>query len=373
MAACTAYNSLPRRPLGLAPETLWRALRPLESRWRNRTLKATVNAPAAEITDEEWLQILDEYQAAGEDVYKQATESFAQDLQSLQHLVSSAAARAQMARRVKSRKRAAPIQAPLVTGDRVLCKSTQYRSTTGFGKFECSGEGLRKYTVVSLSGGIATLQEPSTGNMLTRHESLLKIMPHAIKPGQCADKDEVLPSPLTKKCTIELETLGPFWILRAKPDGACFYRACAMALQIRAGVHPAYVQDSDVRVEELRNELARFAELFLQGCSVEELAREQADVEAKLQDEPTWDASVPFTWPRFLDLLRYRLSYSSFWTVGKFVKKHQLTIQIVAKTEAANDVTQLWNEDCPNSQGRIVLLKTLQHYDLLVPRRMPKR
>ena len=86
-----------------------------------------------------------------------------------------------MALRVKKNQKTMHF-APLVTGDSVLCRNTQYRSSAGFGKFECSGSGLRESTVLSLSDGITLLREDCAGRQITRHESPLEIVHNAVKP-----------------------------------------------------------------------------------------------------------------------------------------------------------------------------------------------
>lgn len=152
MAATAAFNSMPRRPHNLAPETLWRALRPLHSQWRQKTVDLTLGRADALVTDEEWLDILDEHAAVGAKVFQEATSKFAENLAELRTLFHDAQERHALNKRVRGQKRKAPVQAPIVTGDRVLRRSTQYRSHAGFGKFENDAEGLCDYKVVSFHG-----------------------------------------------------------------------------------------------------------------------------------------------------------------------------------------------------------------------------
>ena len=99
LGAVSAYNSLPRRPHGLAPETLWRALRPLESQWRSKTIEAVAGTNADPLTDAEWLELLDEHAAADHDLYQKAAEKFGDDVTQLQKIFHSAQERAALARR----------------------------------------------------------------------------------------------------------------------------------------------------------------------------------------------------------------------------------------------------------------------------------
>ena len=360
MSAVSAFNALPRRPTGVAPETLWRALRPLESRWRNRTLKAVCGDAAPAVSD----QILDEHAAIGVDVYQKATARFAEDVQQLQKLFCSATQRAQMALRVKKNQKTMH-SAPLVTGDRVLCRSTQYRSSAGFGKFERSGSGLREFTVLSLSGGTALLQEDCTGRQITRHESLLKILPNAVKPGQSGSYEENLPSPRAKERAKGLETVGPFWLLCAEPDGACLFRSLAMGMMVLAGVHPVHVLDSDVAAAELRARVVRQSRLWLQSLCAEDLAAAEAIALAELRDEPTWDFNIAFTWARFLDFLALPRSYTTTWALQQFVLMEHINVRVYQKQDG--NIQAVWEEKAQGEpHGALFLLRTKNHFDLLV-------
>ena len=71
----------------------------------------------------------------------------------LQELVHDQQMRTQMKDRLKKSQQATTSNpVPLLPGDRVLCRQTQYKSTTGHGKFQ-------EFTVVSMSGGLAKLQD----------------------------------------------------------------------------------------------------------------------------------------------------------------------------------------------------------------------
>ena len=71
----------------------------------------------------------------------------------LQELVHDQQMRTQMKDRLKKSQQATTSNpVPLLPGDRVLCRQTQYKSNTGHGKFQ-------EFTVVSMSGGLAKLQD----------------------------------------------------------------------------------------------------------------------------------------------------------------------------------------------------------------------
>lgn len=113
----------------------------------------------------------------------------------LQELVHDQQMRTQMKDRLKKSQQATTSNpVPLLPGDRVLCRQTQYKSTTGHGKFQCSGGELQEFTVVSMSGGLAKLQD-AVGHTRLVHESLLKVLPRVQPP---TDEPECLPSPAAK-------------------------------------------------------------------------------------------------------------------------------------------------------------------------------
>ena len=56
MQALAAYNNLPRRELGLSPETLWRALRAPQPRMQHRAMRAVMGTASDDVQDF-WLLI----------------------------------------------------------------------------------------------------------------------------------------------------------------------------------------------------------------------------------------------------------------------------------------------------------------------------
>lgn len=223
------------------------------------------------------------------------------------------------------------------------------------------------------------LEDPRSGKLTTRHESLLRVMPQAIKPGQCSDKNESLCSPARHKSLQALETVDRFWTIRAKPDGACFYRCVAMTLQLRSGVPPCYLQDNDAQAEDVRAQILRQSQLFVQGCSPERLAEAQEAAVHELLDEPLWDHEQPFSWQRFWDFLRQPRSYTTAWSLGRAADLFHTSISIwqlqsIATDAAVRDVLQeVWVEDGDPDVSKdfhMDVLRTGHHYDLLVARRV---
>ena len=92
--------------------------------------------------------------------------------------------RGQLARRINySQKKSAQQEVALVSGDRVVCKNTQYTSKTSKRKFEVSDGQVKEYRVLSVSKGIVEVEDISTNVKSTKHESQLKLMPKS--PPSC--------------------------------------------------------------------------------------------------------------------------------------------------------------------------------------------
>ena len=60
MHAVSSYNNLPRRPLGVSPETIWRATRALDTHGNHPALQAALGTERLQLTDEEWTGFLAE-------------------------------------------------------------------------------------------------------------------------------------------------------------------------------------------------------------------------------------------------------------------------------------------------------------------------
>ena len=115
--------------------------------------------------------------------------------------------------------------------------------------------------------------------------------------------------------------------------------------------------------------------------STETLAMAQEAVLAELEDEPLWDHSIEFTWSRFFEFLRQPRSYSTSWCLGRLAELHSASLKVlqhqcVVKGDVVCDILEeAWNEngeDNPVRDSVIWLLRTGQHYDLLLPRRLQK-
>ena len=67
MAATIAVNNRPNSLTGVSPETLWRTMRPVQSRWRNLLLGEAVHGVKPELSAIEWHEYLNEAERKSND------------------------------------------------------------------------------------------------------------------------------------------------------------------------------------------------------------------------------------------------------------------------------------------------------------------
>ena len=129
-----SFNS-PNLGFGVAPETLWRTMRPPESKWRHMSLKATINTGnVAQILD-----ALDHHAALDKNDYKKAADAFVASVAPVLAVVSSQRERERERERKKMKrhvrveaKQASGATVSVISGDRVLVKASQFASTVFF-------------------------------------------------------------------------------------------------------------------------------------------------------------------------------------------------------------------------------------------------
>ena len=89
-----------------------------------------------------------------------------------------------------------------------------------------------------------------------------------------------------------------------------------------------------------------------------------------------------YTWRRFFEFLRQPRTYSTSWCLGRLAELHSASLKVlqqqcVVKGDVVCDILEeAWTENGegnPERDSVIWLLRTGQHYDLLLPRRLQKR
>ena len=98
MLAVASYNAMPSRAHGLSPEAIWRACRPLESRWKHKTVQEVLGEGKVELTEQEWDAYLHAHAALTTEDYKQAVQAFGQRLRPVQEAIQDQHARSALAR-----------------------------------------------------------------------------------------------------------------------------------------------------------------------------------------------------------------------------------------------------------------------------------
>ena len=267
-------------------------------------MQKTLHGLQPSLSDEDWKQFLDESeQAVDADMIKVASDTYHAKLQPIRDAVESQQMRTEMARRLSySAKKSMTNDVPLVSGDRVICKNTQYVSKTGPAKFQTRNGAVREYRVISVSKGIVEVEEVGTGVKMIRHESLLKLMPQALPaddeiqdlalegaPAQLAlpqpalanvESQLALPQPAPANVEVhdlvvcdsadaqnkESSLVCQDWkIVPAKPNGNCFYECVATAEALRGHAAGNSWDHVDEPVAQMRQAVLSWLESWIDG------------------------------------------------------------------------------------------------------------
>ena len=84
MHTVSSYNNLPRRPLGVSPETVWRACRPLDTHGNHPALKHALQEQRGQVTEAEWTSFLTASAALTFDDILKAVQQFWAEMASVQ-------------------------------------------------------------------------------------------------------------------------------------------------------------------------------------------------------------------------------------------------------------------------------------------------
>ena len=365
MLAVASYNAMPTRAHGISPEAIWRACRPLESRWKHKNVLEVLGEDKVELTAAEWDDYLAAHAALTTEDYKQAVQAFEKRLRPVQEAIQDQHARSALARTLGyQRKKTQASAMPVLSGDRVLVRASQYRSSCGHAKFETDKDGgLKEFVVESITSSIAKLKQTGTDAEVLKHVAMLKVLPNSLPAGSADDPG---PSPRAQKEMANLPVLGPFSQIAAKDDGACLFRALAMGLQSLSGVPAHRLHDSDEQSLQLRRTLVGYSERYVQGLPNAEVLRLAEHVATELQDDPSWHGH--FTWHLFHDFMLQPHRFGTYYMIATFARMHRIGVSVY---RLENDALQLsWDEQVPETDGapdhRITLLRTGMHFDLLV-------
>ena len=146
----------------------------MTSRWRCGGLRAA-SIGKKELTDAEWEQYLQ--QSVDIDA-KILCKQYEAKLAPIKDAMSSQRLRQQMASDLKfQKKKAGKNEICLISGDRVVCQTSQYPSTAAGLKFQNEDSKPCVYRIVNIDGGIVEVEEISSGRRMFRHEATLKLMP----------------------------------------------------------------------------------------------------------------------------------------------------------------------------------------------------
>ncbi|CAJ1396613.1 unnamed protein product [Effrenium voratum] len=372
MLAVAAHNAMPTRKHGICPEAIWRACRPVESRWKHKTVQSVLGHPPTDLSSEEWDSFLSAHAALTTDDYKQAIATFEAKMQPVQEALQDQHARSALAQQLKyQRKKTRASAMPLLSGDRVIVRASQYRSACGYGKFETDkGGGLKEYVVKSINSSIAQIEELGTGVLGFKHVGMLKALPNSM-PSNVADDPG--PSPRAKRQLERLPPIGPFFQIAADTDGGCMFRSLAMGLQFLAGVPPHRLEDNDQQVLQLRRSLIAYSERHVRGLPRQELLTLSELAAHELRDDPSWKTS--FSWDAFHQYMSEPKRYGTYYWLGTFTRMHSVGVRVYRLQSDALALS--WQEQPPGGVGadtrHVSLLRNGLHYDLLVLNMAPAK
>ena len=227
---------------------------------------------------------------------------------------------------------------------------------------------LQEYTVLKVNHGVVELEELGTGRRTVKHASLLKPMPQQVP----ADDEHVpSPSPRTKQLTAALQTLGPYWVLPAQPDGSCLFRALAMGLDALGGIPPAHVTDNAATAQALRNKLLVHSKLWLQSLPAEELSRVEMQLQVEMADDRGWRAPPVWSWDAYHDYMSQPDKFATYHMISCFARCEGVSVLVFQQIQG--ELQLVWTEraDAADKRDPIRVLRHGVHYDLLVLRPSP--
>lgn len=315
------------------------------------------------MTDGEWHAFLDATQWDKQSLQDRAKALHAV-INPLRRAMQSKQLRAQMKTQMKwlrrKHKRAAM---PLLAGDIVLSRATQYTTRCGPHKFETKGGGLRTWAVLQVRQGFVQVQDAATGEIAWRHDSHLKLMPRAV----AADNDNQNMSAMQSP-----ETVMPAWdVVRAAADGACLFRSLAMGCDAARGATAAALTDDAGSAAEMRETLLMHLECRADNAKNDDLISLQLQVEAEMLDDPIWmqdHAADAWSWPDYFAFMSRPGSYGTAVHLQTFVESHEMAIEVWENIAPHGKLTCTWREGEAFKKA-VRLLRSGNHYDLLVPRR----
>ena len=133
------------------------------------------------MTDLEWMNFLDSDHLSAASLKDQAARLH-DIVQPLRQALDSKTVRMHMKTQLKwmSKRRGAPVQMPILSGDRVLTSATQYVGNCGGRKFEVKNHRIRYWRVLEVRKSFVHIEDEVTHERKWRHEGQLKLVPRAL-------------------------------------------------------------------------------------------------------------------------------------------------------------------------------------------------
>ena len=213
------------------------------------------------------------------------------------------------------------------------------------------------------------LQELGTGRRTVKHASLLKTTPQQVPAD---DEHAPSPSPRTKQLTAALQTLGPYWVIPAQPDGSCLFRALAMGLDALGGIPPAHVTDNAATAQACATSSWFTPSCGWQSLPAEELSRVEMQLQVEMADDRGWRAPPVWSWDAYHDYMSQPDKFATYHMTSCFARCEGVSVSGLS-ANPGRVAAGLDGEgaDAADKRDPIRVLRHGVHYDLLLLRPSP--
>ena len=359
--AITAYNTKTKPRVGLPPETIWRATRPLTSKWThlavNRELedlsrgkKGDLMAPDGPPATQE---LLDDYatrvkQWEDSGGLAAAVASFSERMDPVVQTIADKNDRADMRVRLKwKRSKARAKNFAFVSGDYVLLKNKQYAAATKHTPFESN-----LFEVVNVMANVVELRNASNGNKRMAHYNDLKLHPAA-------------PSAPDPPANL-------FVPIDVPRDGSCLFYALAYEQRRLAGLHPPSNEEQRCEGQSLRLGITEENRRYVADLNPDDRLALEWQVTSELQQTVRYEFS---TWPEYFVAHSGKEFYASFFSIAGFERLHGLGVTVWMLSEAAGGyfmIRDARGDGFPPEKICHVLGDGGNHYQVLTVRQPPE-
>ena len=359
--AITAYNTKTKPRVGIPPETIWRATRPLTSKWThlavNRELdkisheknggpQPAEGVPTALAFLDDYAARVKEWEDNGE--LAAAVSSFSERMEPVIQTIADKNDRADMRiRRRWKRKNSRSTNFAVLSGDYVLLKNKQYAAATSHTPFQTT-----LFEVVTVMGNMVELRNAENGDKRIAHYNDLKLHPTAPK------------KPKTQS--------EPFTSIDVPRDGSCLFYALAHERRRVTGLPPLSHEEQRAEGQALRLDVTEENRRHVAALNPDDRLALEWHVTAELQQTVMYNFS---TWDAYFEAHAKRGFYASFFSIAGFERLHGLGVTVWTCSAAAGGyfmIRDARGDGFPPEKICHVLGDGGSHYQILTVRDPPE-